>query len=276
MNKNIRKDPIYGNIHVYNMDGKLMFRCNEKRKKWYVSRGLVTEFVNEDLLPSIRLNFVPNGNGDPEEVLKIERKNQCACCGSTDLLNLAGHHIVPREFRVYFPIHLKSRSSLYIVVLCHECHSKYEKEFASNVRKRIHEIYNLKGKMKNYYEYHEQYSALNSLLHKFNAGVAPDKALKHFLSFDKCFEYDKDKITDIEYIFNILNREKSIKAKSSPIFGKIVIEEVMKTKEGIDSFIKLWLDDFFTNMKPNIDRNMFDIAINAMDKLAKQLHQISA
>ena len=90
-----RTTKLYGNCKVYSPDNQLMFRCLEKKIKWYLDRGLA-ELIEESPL-SIRLKFEPKGKGERIDKLKVERNNICVVCGVTDLSILTKHHIVPYQ-----------------------------------------------------------------------------------------------------------------------------------------------------------------------------------
>lgn len=131
---------IYGNCQVFSPDGELMFRCLEKRAKWYLKRNLAT-IVSEDPL-NIQLNFTPKGNGDKEALLKVERENICVVCGAKDLTKLTRHHLIPYEYRKFFPDERKNHNSVFIVPICSACHTKYEQEFAAVLKQDYAVRYN--------------------------------------------------------------------------------------------------------------------------------------
>ena len=130
-----RNESLYGNCEVYSMHGKLMFRCNQRKINWYLKRGLA-EQINDAPL-SIRLNFQTNGNGEPDDVLKIKRENICVVCGEKDNSKLTKHHIVPYEFRKHFPDHYKSNLSILVIGLCQDCHGIYEDQFANPLKEKL-------------------------------------------------------------------------------------------------------------------------------------------
>lgn len=119
-----------------------MFRCNNKRAKWYLKRQLA-EVVSRDP-PQLRLLFTPNGLGHYGDAYHSqERGNYCAVCGKTG--GLSRHHIVPYCYR-------KSLVQLVtcykydihdILPLCHRCHRKYELEFASRLRQQLAQEYDV-------------------------------------------------------------------------------------------------------------------------------------
>lgn len=116
---NILKKENYGDWKVFHPSGKLMFLCSEKKAKWYLDRDLAV--ITED--KQVMLKFEPAGLGEDEDGL-IGRANICVGCGSED--SLTRHHIIPREFRKFFPEELKARNSYDVMLLCRECHDEYE------------------------------------------------------------------------------------------------------------------------------------------------------
>jgi hypothetical protein len=138
----LRKKLIYENCKVFSPDGILMFRCEEKRIHWYLSRNLA-ELIDSRPL-SIKLKFIPKGLGANREMLKVERKNLCVICGCEDLSALTKHHIVPQAFRKNFPKEKKENNSILIVPLCRQCHSNYEKLHALSFKQEICKKYNIK------------------------------------------------------------------------------------------------------------------------------------
>jgi len=116
---NIMSNTNYGDWEVYHPEDNLMFRCVEKRVRWYLNRNLV-EQVGEK---KVRFLIIPKGYGNDMDGL-VPRANVCVCCGSVSLLTK--HHIVPKEFRRHFPLELKARNSYDVLLLCVGCHEKYE------------------------------------------------------------------------------------------------------------------------------------------------------
>lgn len=111
---------LYDNVQALSKDGKHMFYCTRKLAKSYLRRGLA-EMVSEE--PFVfRLKFDAAGDGCPTLPPK---KNKCECC-DTDK-DLSKHHVIPYEYRKWFPVELKShRSHEHVVPLCRTCHDEYE------------------------------------------------------------------------------------------------------------------------------------------------------
>jgi hypothetical protein len=128
MNTRIKK--LYGGIEVYSPDEKLMFRCNEKKKNWYLSRNLAIPYKDQSIL----LTFNPNGNGDHKDILSIPRLNKCVQCGEEEISILTKHHIVPHNFMKF--ININGHKSWLLVPLCKNCHFEYE-EKALELKKEL-------------------------------------------------------------------------------------------------------------------------------------------
>jgi len=133
-----REKEIYGNCKVLHPNGNLMFLCLPKRANWYLERDLA-EVIEEKPL-TIKLTFEPKGSGHIEDNYHLgEKNNACVVCNCDNLEYLTKHHVVPREYRKWFPLEFKSRSSHDVVVLCSECHSQYERGFADKLKRELEE-----------------------------------------------------------------------------------------------------------------------------------------
>lgn len=78
---------IYENWKVYSLQGKLMFRCNQKKARWYLDRELAVKRDKEE--HAIQLTFEAKGQGHDENDYMIEdRKNICVVCASQAGLTL--------------------------------------------------------------------------------------------------------------------------------------------------------------------------------------------
>ncbi|KAK3809336.1 MAG: hypothetical protein J3Q66DRAFT_288031 [Benniella sp.] len=132
---------VYDNISVYAPpDSNLIFRCSQKRANWYLSRNLA-----RSLSPtSIHLNFAPAGQGHVNDPYYLEeRENKCVVCGQmTEEVGATMLHVVPEQYRKWFPIRLKSHSSHDILVACPECNADWDRE-AAIVRKEIVKLYKI-------------------------------------------------------------------------------------------------------------------------------------
>lgn len=121
---------IYGNCSVQSPDGILMFRCDEKKSNWYLSRNLA-EVISEDPY-TIRLLFTPKGYGNHGKGWGLDPlENECVRCGTTE--SLTKHHVVPYMYRKHFPEELKSRNHHDVLSMCVPCHERYER-FADSLK----------------------------------------------------------------------------------------------------------------------------------------------
>jgi 3'-5' exonuclease len=135
----LRKSALYENCVMQDPDGELLCICNEKKLNWYLDRNLATR-VEDAEVPTIRLNFRPGGPGHKgEKYYLAEKGNFCVVCGSgrtadgaateakakkAESTGVVRHAVVPPAFRRHFPVHLKSRSSHDVVLLCVPCTHK--------------------------------------------------------------------------------------------------------------------------------------------------------
>jgi hypothetical protein len=241
-----RTTNLYGNCRVYSPSNQLMFRCLEKKIKWYLTRGLA-ELIEENP-PSIRLKFEPKGNGERTNDLKVERNNICVVCGEKDLSILTRHHIVPYEYRKHMPNDKKQNSSVFVVPICINCHRKYENDFSSKVKDKLSIEYDTTHREKDEH-LSDTISKLNCLIKHSNKLPLDIKASMmchindYFHSNGILNKIDFSNIDELKEIFLKLknNQFKNIKSH-----GQLVIE---KCKD-LSSFEKMWVNDFIKNMNP--------------------------
>lgn len=130
--------PLYENYIVLAPDGKEIFRCNDKKLRWYLDRNLA-DIVSENP-KTIQLRFQPNGMGHAGDPFYLQdRVNRCVCCGATE--DLSKHHVVPHCYRRYLSVHLKESNYYDILPLCITCHSRYEID-ASEKKQELAKLYN--------------------------------------------------------------------------------------------------------------------------------------
>tara|TARA_R110000772_G_scaffold2410_4_gene8499 strand:- start:7962 stop:8723 length:762 start_codon:yes stop_codon:yes gene_type:complete len=119
----ISKKPMYGNYKVYHPKGHLMFYCDLKKFNWYLSRNLAVVVPDEE--KSIKFTFEPKGDGEKPIFLSELRQNICVVTGSDE--DLTKHHVVPTQYRQYFPNIYKSKNSNDVVVMRDKEHNDYER-----------------------------------------------------------------------------------------------------------------------------------------------------
>ena len=246
MGNNIRNSPVYENCEVYSPDNKLMFRCLRSRCEWYLKRGLAVALSADPF--SIKLTFQPKGEGEKKDLLKVERKNICVVCGDSDIRNLTRHHIIPYEYRKYFPSEQKAHNSLYVVPLCEKCHSEYETEYAIPLKKEFAEKYNASFYNARDVKFNKEFRLLWALLiHNRGEHLIPHEKIS-FIKREISYllkPYVKDKDLDsIHEVEAIIDKVKQDSLKKP--HGQIVVEEFGDT----DLFQKKWARHFIENMKP--------------------------
>lgn len=225
----------YGNWKVLSPQNILIFRCDEKRKNWYVSRNLA-EIIEEN---TIRLSFEPAGLGNHGRPFGLEpMQNICVNCGSVE--NLTKHHVVPRTYRKLFPIEWKSRNFHDVLLLCLDCHHKYE-EKAVELKKELGEKY------KSSFKYEE-----DDFHKKIRTGISYCKLILN----GKNNKIPKERISEMysfllenfgENFFDYMDKicildSKLFKSKNSHSIS------VIESFGDIQEFIELWRNHFIENM----------------------------
>lgn len=101
-------------------DGELLCTMDRTKAEWYKKKGLAV-LVAEDPL-RMRLCFEPSGRavGQTGQYDLLPKENRCVVCGTKE--NLSRKFIVPKEYRKFFPVVMKSHSSHDILLFCLDCH----------------------------------------------------------------------------------------------------------------------------------------------------------
>ncbi|XP_046394204.1 exonuclease 3'-5' domain-containing protein 2 isoform X2 [Ischnura elegans] len=128
-----RQTPMYDNIFLLAPDGEVLCTCDRRRAMWYVEKG-IGELIEEKTVDpdnvdgecktviKVRLKFEPKRRAinESEKYYCIVKDNRCVVCGKED--SYLRKHIVPHEYRKYFPVWMKSRQSHDVLLLCINCH----------------------------------------------------------------------------------------------------------------------------------------------------------
>ena len=242
---NIPKDrKIYGNWQVQSPDGILMFRCDEKRANWYLSRNL-GRLIDDK---TVRLIFNPKGLGNHKKEFGLsEMINHCVVCGSEDFLTK--HHVVPHCYRKYFPIELKSHKHHDVLSLCVECHEKYER-YADDLKLSLSSKYKapLNGEVEQRKD-DIRFSKIASTL-LGDCSTIPKKRINELKSSLRLY-YDFNRLTKNRLI-EISNNKSFILKRSH---GEMVTEKL----DDIQNFVELWRRHFIEKMNPNFLPNNWKI-----------------
>lgn len=242
-----RTNLIYGNCVVLSPEGQIMFRCLEERARWYLKRNLA--IIKGDNPLTIQLTFQPKGNGEPHRFLKDKRENKCVVCGTMDLDVLTRHHLVPYEYRQFFPEQRKEHNSIFVVAICRDCHSKYESQFAIDYKKQLASVYNAPVNCLSKSKSSAAIGALNTL-RKYSLNLPIErleilkKSITDYLALEK-IEKDVDFNSEesIKRLHDFLKLEES---DNSNKHGKLVVERCVD----LDSFELGWIEHFINSMNP--------------------------
>jgi hypothetical protein len=250
-----RRTPIYGNCQVFSPEGELMFRCLEKRAKWYLDRNLAVVITDNPL--SIKLTFKPKGKGESHELLKMERKNKCVVCGTEDLNVLTKHHLIPFVYRQHFPDNRKKHSSCFVVPICRDCHFKYENEFATQLKSAMAQAYSAPFNGTFDIERSKAVGIINCLI-QFGEQIPEDR--KTFLR-EKLRQnmidlglYNGEDLSQKESLTHLKTKlESESKDQANNSHGKIVVDRV----RDFDEFERMWTKHFIDNMQPKFMPDYF-------------------
>jgi len=229
-----RTTPLYSDIKVYSQEGKLLFRCGEKKARWYLKRNLAQKKLFKR--KAIQLKFEAGGLGDPPEILAIKRKNQCAECGCKKLNVLSKHHIVPYSFRRHMD---SDRQSILVIPLCFNCHDTYEAK-ANKLRKEICTRYNVI--MHKTIKLSEKQKIINKI-HKMEETYLSKKqeiplaAIESILNKIEKYKEKYFNLTGEHFTGN----EKVLHNESSYDYSEAVAR-TLKTQEDVKEFERIWIN----------------------------------
>ena len=229
---------IYGNYKVYHPDGTLMFLCEFKKANWYLKRNLAKKLTENE----IQLTFIPKGKGRRSEYDLSEKKNICVVCCDDELSTLTKHHVVPYQYRKFFPYEIKSRSSHDILPICQKHHYEYENVYANKLKLELEEKYDIKRKK----------ISLN-LTESFKI----QKYSNLLLDYEKCKKLPKDRIrfflSEMERVFNTNDPFEVSKLKIYDEVDKeidMISKTIVDNLNSIEDFEIMWRKHFVENMKP--------------------------
>jgi hypothetical protein len=240
--KKLQHKHLYGNCVMLSPEGLTLCLCDQKKINWYLSRNLAT--LEKEDPPTIRLKFIPKGNGKADLPYYLaEKRNICVCCAKSK--NLTKHHCVPKCFRRFFPREYKTHNCHDIVLLCDACHIKYE-VFAQELKQQLIDEHRITKYMKN-----EEHHALRSAANAANAllrygDVIPsprwqelEQRVKDYLQKDVVTNDDFLKLCENDLSINRLISE-------GDRFGAKIVGKL----DNIPDFIVMWRKHFIDTMNP--------------------------
>jgi len=237
--KGKRSNPIYGNCRVHHPNGELMFLCLEKRAQWYLSRNLAEVICEEPL--TIKLNFIPKGTGNRVDYYLNSKRNICVVCGDDNLEELTRHHVIPVEYRKYFPLDKKSRSSHDVVVICRKHHAKYENRFADSFKVLLESFTDIdKNRHYNKSILYRVYNYSTIMLDEEKIKLIPTERVLFFMEQMRMIFGTDDPFKVSQIDINKLYDDELNNA------GRAVVENV----KALDQFMAIWRWHFIDTMKP--------------------------
>lgn len=232
----------YSNCLMLACDGTPMCRCGLKRARWYLSKNLAVIVEEEPFV--IRLLFEAKGLGKHNKPYYLQvMQNRCVVCGKME--NLSLHHCIPRCFRKYFPSEYKEHSSHDVLLLCLECHSRYEK-YALEKKKAILREYNRKYQDTTEKKQIEKAVNIANTLLKYEQSIPEKRKEELFARISKIFGYNIA-YNDLEKVVKEYSREDSE--------WKRVTESI----DNIFAFMISWRRHFVGHMQPKYLPHLWDI-----------------
>ena len=228
----------YDNCEIYSKEDKFLGYCDKKKFDWYIKKDIVTVIGEK----AIKLKFEPKINGKDgkfEEYCKVEMKTQCVVCSNNKKLNK--FHVIPSEFRKFFPLHMKSHASHDVVLICKPCHN---------------EVNGLYGEYRDF------------LLHKYKLEVNQDSAkikacVNQLLKFvnkttnkynKKKMQYNEDFIS--KYLGHPYTKEDLENLKDICVYDNLPTNMsigeyiVAQNKNNLEKFAEDWRKMFVEHMEP--------------------------
>ncbi|PHZ07307.1 uncharacterized protein RHIMIDRAFT_275013 [Rhizopus microsporus ATCC 52813] len=248
----------YENWKVYSRQHKLMFRCNEKKAQWYLKRNLANIIDSEP--KAIALNFETKGNGHKEgDYMVQDRSNVCVGCGQNEHLTV--HHVVPEMYRHWMPLVIKSKSSRDLLLLCKQCHTKYEAD-ATLLKKQYAKQFDipLEGKgWVNLPEHRKARKAASALIHAADKIPQERQAVLETIVRDFWKKHHDESVNRETMLKRCSELEDFYKGPDFIEHGQGVIGQLMERHivEGelsfwpdLENFIKEWRQHFIDHLKP--------------------------
>jgi len=241
------KSVIYGNYRVQNPDGREMFHCDAIKVLWYLNRDLV-DIVSTD--PAVvRLKFRPNGDGHHDDEYYLTPKvNRCVVCGRDNKLNR--HHVVPYCFRRYMPEVVKDHSYHDVLLLCLNCHEKYERH-ADELKVQLAQQHEIKMHPTVHYD-EDMGKAIKSAFALIRHGDRMPQERQDFLFTQVANYLNKTEVTE-EDLLSVSGLDAYEKEEEYE-YGRIVL-----TFWDLQEFVEMWRKHFIECMQPQYMPEFWDM-----------------
>lgn len=254
-----RQKPMYDNCQLVAPDGEVLCSCDRNKANWYVYKGLGEAISEEPFV--VRLNFEPSGRPKLDNIFyTMEKINCCVVCGKSE--NYHRKHVVPSEYRKYFPDLMTKNLSHDVLLLCVICHKK-SNMLDQQLRTKLAVLCDAptgSGKNVKYF--------LNSDVVRVKSAAS---AL--VLSGDKIPEVRKNELKKrIEDYFEVPELTEEILQEAFNLGPNILNESFVPhglkvyqyfcINGGLIQFEKMWRQHFLDTMKPKFLPNMWSVEHN--------------
>ncbi|XP_067644802.1 exonuclease 3'-5' domain-containing protein 2 [Eurosta solidaginis] len=258
-----RAKALYDNCLLQAPDGDLLCTIDAKKAQWYVAQNLAATVATNPL--TVRLNFEPSGRavGDVGRYYQTPKENRCVVCGRDDALSRK--NVVPREYRKYFPVIMKSHTSHDVLLLCTHCHQLsniYDLRMRMKLAQKCDAPFVKSEKAAKYIELPEikqVQSAARALLQIKNNIPAErrNKLMEILLNY-----FQQDEIT-AEILEEASNLHTTRNNENYCNHGEKVVEMYQNELGGLCVLEKMWRQHFLETMKPKYLPELWSVDHNA-------------
>jgi hypothetical protein len=228
----------YDNCKILDPDGNLVGRCDIKRYRWYIRNNIATP-VSEG---TIKLLNPPKYKNDSVINLPIPRDTICVVCGVEN--ELIKFHVVPSQFKKYFPEHKKEHNSSDVILLCCKC-AVVANNITDIFKKIIFDMLDVSPR--NFTD--AKKANIKALAMRIDKNKNHGKQYQTELKELKVLlGRENDTLTDKE-IKDLRNISQDTSYKGFSTIGEYVTS-VFKNNNKIDYFSTKWRENFVQNMEP--------------------------
>ncbi len=225
---------LYSNCCIKTPAGIIIGRCSQRKLDWYIKKNL-GKLIDDKTL---ELNYEPKLKRAINEYDTTYKENICCVCGEHEEEELVKHHVIPQEFKKWFPSEKKVHRNQDVLVMCLDCNEDCYKqitEFKNELMNRYNVVYD------------KDLARIQVQVKKLKGSkipqIAKDKIFAEVLTYLK-----KETVTDQDIIDMIETKEcynfTDCKTPVEHIVKRIVSEGK------IDEFINEWRTNFVNKMKP--------------------------
>jgi len=231
----------YTNCRVLSPNDELLFKSGTRKINWYLKKNLAVEVHSDDGVRTIKLLFEPAGKGNiGDPYMLADRSSHCVICG--DKKKLTRHHIVPYCFVSHFSEVDKNHNSYDVVLLCHACHRKYEKE-AQKLQVQLCREFVPGSKIN---DKHKQIivSAANAIL-KYGEKMSEEKR-------ERC-----KKVVE-KYLNKTGYEVEELVAIVETNFNEAIYKTIVEEQKNLNAFARRWRYHFLEVMEPKFMHELWD------------------